>query len=112
MGKFKVFRDKSKGWRFRLVASNGECILASESYVSKRNVLRGIEAVKSNSRKFDRFVIHTKKRFFIFTYHWFTLVSRNGKVVGVSEIYSTKAGIRNGIQSVTLNAYGSEVEYV
>lgn len=46
-GTFEVFEDRAGGWRWRLVASNGEIIADSgESYRTKQGVKRGIESVK------------------------------------------------------------------
>lgn len=48
-GKFEWYTDKSGKFRFRLVASNGETIAASEAYSSKEACLNGIESVKKNA---------------------------------------------------------------
>ena len=47
--KFEIYVDKAGGFRFRLKASNGEPILASESYKSKAGCKNGIESVKKNA---------------------------------------------------------------
>lgn len=44
--KFEVYADKKGDFRFRLLASNGEPILASESYKAKSSAVAGCEAVK------------------------------------------------------------------
>ncbi len=49
MGKFEVYQDKAGEYRFRLKASNGEPIAASEGYSSKAACLKGIESVKKNA---------------------------------------------------------------
>jgi uncharacterized protein YegP (UPF0339 family) len=46
--KFQVFSDKIGEYRFRLIASNGEIIAASEGYLTKEGCLNGIEAVKKS----------------------------------------------------------------
>jgi uncharacterized protein YegP (UPF0339 family) len=46
--KFQVFSDKLGEYRFRLLASNGEIIAASEGYLTKEGCLNGIEAVKKS----------------------------------------------------------------
>lgn len=43
-GKFEYYEGKD-GWRWRLVAGNGEPIAAGEAYSSKRAVLDGIDRV-------------------------------------------------------------------
>ena len=47
--KFEVYADKKGEFRFRLKATNGEVILASEGYVKKASCLNGIESVRKNA---------------------------------------------------------------
>jgi len=46
--KYQVFSDITSEYRFRLIASNGEIIAASEGYQTKEGCLNGIAAVKSS----------------------------------------------------------------
>ena len=46
---FEVYLDKAGEYRFRLKATNGEPIAASEGYSSKAGCLNGIESVKKNA---------------------------------------------------------------
>ena len=48
-GHFEVFKDAAGKYRFRLKASNGEIIAASEGYNSKEACMAGIESVKNNA---------------------------------------------------------------
>jgi uncharacterized protein YegP (UPF0339 family) len=48
-GKFEVYKDKAGEFRFRLKASNGETIAASEGYKTKASALNGIESVQKNA---------------------------------------------------------------
>lgn len=48
--KFEIYNDKSGNFRFRLVATNGENILASQGYTRKDNCKRGIKAVIENCK--------------------------------------------------------------
>ncbi len=43
--KFEVYEDKGGSFRFRLIASNGEPILASQGYASKNGAENGCGAV-------------------------------------------------------------------
>jgi uncharacterized protein YegP (UPF0339 family) len=43
-GKFECYKDKAGEHRFRLKAGNGETILSSEGYSSKKNCDNGIES--------------------------------------------------------------------
>ena len=47
--KWEVYIDKAGEYRFRLCASNGENIAASEGYVRKDSVLNGIDSIRRNA---------------------------------------------------------------
>ena len=47
--KFEIYTDKAEEFRFRLKASNGEIILASEGYKAKASCKNGIESVVKNA---------------------------------------------------------------
>ena len=46
MPRFEVYRDKKGEWRYRLRASNGRIIAASEGYTRKDSVYRAVETLK------------------------------------------------------------------
>ena len=46
--KFEIYLDKKSEFRFRLKASNGEPILASEGYTAKNSCKKGIDSVCKN----------------------------------------------------------------
>lgn len=48
-GKFEVYQDKAGECRFRLKATNGQNILASEGYKTKASCMNGVESVKNNA---------------------------------------------------------------
>lgn len=50
MGIFVVSKRFNGGYQFYLKATNGQIILASETYSSKSSCLKGIEAVKESSK--------------------------------------------------------------
>ena len=47
--KFKLYQDKAGEFRFRLKATNGEIIAASQGYSSKSGCQNGIDSVKRNA---------------------------------------------------------------
>lgn len=47
--KYELYQDKSGEYRFRLKASNGEIIAASQGYTSKQSCKNGIESVAKNA---------------------------------------------------------------
>lgn len=105
MGKFIITQRVNKEYQFNLKAGNGEIILTSEGYVQKASCQKGIESVKVNSQdlsRYDKRVAKNGKDYFV-------LKARNGEIIGNSQMYSTKAGMENGIASVKSNAPTAEV---
>jgi uncharacterized protein YegP (UPF0339 family) len=47
--KFELFQDKNGGYRFNLLATNGQIIASSESYKTRRSAQAGIESVRKNA---------------------------------------------------------------
>lgn len=47
--KFEMYIDKAGEYRFRLKATNGQTIAASEGYSAKAGCLNGIDSVKRNA---------------------------------------------------------------
>ena len=54
--KFEVYEDKAGEFRFRLKATNGQIIAASEGYKAKASCLNGVESVKKNAPEAE--VVH------------------------------------------------------
>ncbi len=48
-GKFTVYLDKAKKYRFNLKAANGEIIAVGESYPDKKAALKGIASIVRNA---------------------------------------------------------------
>lgn len=106
MGKFVITKSSNGEYRFKLKAGNGEPILASEGYTSKANCQNGIESVKDNSQKDERY----EKKVSSNNKHYFNLKASNGQVIGTSEMYESAGGRDNGIASVKSNAPGAATE--
>lgn len=99
-GKFEIFEDKAGEFRFRLKAGNNEIILASEGYTTKTSCKNGIESVKSNAPsdiRYDRKDASNDQ-------YYFNLKAGNGEIIGTSQMYASKQGRENGIESVKKNA--------
>lgn len=99
-GKFEIYTDKAGEFRFRLKASNGQTILASEGYKAKAGCLNGVESVKKNAPNdalYERKETKAGKAMF-------NLKATNGQVIGTSESYESVASRDNGIESVKKNA--------
>jgi uncharacterized protein YegP (UPF0339 family) len=107
MGKFQLFQGKNSQYYFRLLATNGQIILASEGYTSKTGCTGGIESVKKNAPLDARYARKDGEGSFSFT-----LKAANGEVIGRSESYTTKAAREGGIESVKKNAPTAFIEEV
>jgi uncharacterized protein len=104
--KFTLFQGKDGQFYFKLIARNGEPILASEGYASKSGCMDGLNSVKINAVKDEHFkrLIAANGEFF------FTLMAENGEVIGKSETYKTQQGGNNGIETVRTAAPNAPVE--
>ena len=99
-GKFELYKDKRGEFRFRLKASNGQNILASEGYKQKSSATNGIESVKKNAAEDSRYESKdTKSGKYIFN-----LKAINGQIIGSSQSYESEKARDNGIESVKNNA--------
>ena len=47
--KFEIDKDVAGEFRFKLVATNGECIAVSQGYNAKDSALKGIESIRQNA---------------------------------------------------------------
>lgn len=105
IGRFEIFYDIAGQYRFRLVAGNGEIILASEGYVAKASALKGIASVRVNAQEEGQFKkLDSKDAQF-----YFNLVAKNNEVIGTSEMYRTVGNRAIGIFSVQRNAAAAEI---
>ena len=119
MGKF-VIREKNGKYSFRLKASNGEIIAASQMYKSLQTCKAGIKSVRSNApaanledQTKEGFAVQKHPKFEVYVDNAgefrFRLKAKNGQIVATGEGYKTKAGCMNGIESIRKNAPDAEV---
>lgn len=90
---------------FNLKAGNGEIILTSERYKQKASAENGIRSVQTNSADENRFEVRESTR----KEPYFVLKAANGEVIGRSEMYSSNAAMRNGIESVKKNGSSTDI---
>lgn len=95
-GVFEVYKDQKGEYRFRLRAPNGKVILQSEGYTSKTECMNGVESVKENASKMERYVTSVDKA----GKYRFKLVAANKQTIGTSEGYESEASMKGGIESV------------
>jgi uncharacterized protein len=92
-------------YRFNLKSANGEVILISETYDSKKGALDGIESVRKHATDVALFERKNSKR----SEPYFVLKGLNGQVIGMSEMYASEAACENGIASVRKNGPRAEL---
>ena len=114
MGKY-VIKTTKTGFVFNLKAGNNEVIGVSEVYSAEASCKKGIESVKKNApiakiedQTVADFEKVTNPKFEIYNdkagEFRFRLKAKNGEVILASEGYKSKAGCKNGIESVVKNA--------
>ena len=105
MAKFEIYKDKEGKFRFRLQANNGQNIIASQGYTTKKSCLNGIASVKKNSQNSANFErLRSKGRS-----HYFNLKAQNKLVIATSQMYSGSKAMEQGINSVKKNAIHAEI---
>ncbi len=119
MSKF-VVHNVNSGVKFNLLATNGQTIATSEVYNSKAACIKGIASVRMNApiaalenQTVEGWQAQGHPKFEMYTdkagEFRFRLKARNGKIIAVSEGYTTKAACENGIDSVRKNADVAEI---
>lgn len=105
MGKFVIIRATHGEHYFNLKAENSQIILTSQMYSSKPDCFNDIESVKDNCTDDSRY----ERKKSIDKKHYFVLKTSIGKIIGKSEMYTTKARMENGIESVKKHGINTKV---
>lgn len=105
MGKFVSKTATNGQYYFNLKAGNGQTILSSEMYTTKTACVNGIESVKTNAPKDERY----ERKASANGKYYFNLKASNGQVIGTSEMYETSTNRDIGIASVKANAPSASV---
>ena len=98
--KFVLKQAKNKKIYFNLLAPNGEIVLTSQMYASKATARKGVASVQANCKSAAQF----KEKQSTGNKHCFSLTAKNHQVIGNSQMYSSKAAMKNGIKSVMKTA--------
>ncbi len=104
-GKYELKDARGGKFNFNLKAGNGQIVLSSETYETKKSAEKGIESVRKNGPNEKRFEkkSSTKKQ------PYFVLKASNGEPIGRSEMYNTEASRDKGIASVMKNSAEAKV---
>lgn len=119
MGKY-VIKQAKTGPMFNLKAANGEIIGTSEIYSSADACRNGIASVTKNApiaaledQTKEGYKIESNPKFEIYQdkkgEYRFRLKAGNGQIILVGEGYVSKAGCKNGIDSIRRNAVDSKI---
>ena len=104
--KFEIFQsENNQKYYFRLKAKNGQVILSSQGYTNKASAKNGVQSVIKNAvddSNFERKQAKNGK------FH-FNLLAANKQIVGSSQMYASKSGMENGIESVKSNTVRAAV---
>ena len=104
--KFEIFKsEKNEKYYFNLKAKNGQIILSSQGYAQRAGAKNGIDSCRTNCG--DDSCYETKEAANGKVY--FNLLAKNSQVIGKSQMYASKSGMQNGIESVKTNAPDAEV---
>ncbi len=118
MGKF-IVKPTKNGFRFNLLATNGQVIAVSEDYSSEDACLSGIESVRSSclgpveDQTVENFEVLSHPKFEVYQdkagEFRFRLKARNGQIVATGESYKQLTGCLNGVDSIKRNAPDAEI---
>jgi uncharacterized protein YegP (UPF0339 family) len=104
-GKYEIYKDKKGEHRFRLKAGNGETILASEGYSSRKACDSGIASIQSNAASASQY----ERKEATNGKHYFVLKAKNHQVIGQSGMYESAASMETGIKSVMSNGPNAKI---
>lgn len=119
MGKF-VIKESKAGFRFNLVAANGETIAASQVYKTASGCKNGIASVQKNApvaavenQTVKDFKVEKNPKFEVYAdkagEFRFRLKATNGQIIAVGEGYKAIKSCMNGIASVKKNSIDAKI---
>ncbi len=120
MGKFVIARTKNNGFKFNLVAGNGEVIATSEVYTQKPKCKVGIASVVKNSdaeienQTVAGYETLSRPKYEVYKdkagEFRFRLIATNGRIIATGEGYKALDSCLNGIKSIKKNAPTATIE--
>lgn len=103
--KYEIKRARNQEFYFNLKAPNGEVILTSETYKTRRGAKNGIESVSKHGPDCLRYDMKMNRR----KQYYFLLKAPNRKIIGTSEAYTRAAKMEQGILAVMKHAANAKV---
>ena len=92
-GKYVITIDET-GYRFKLVASNGQSLIVSEAYTTEAGCRRGIDTIKRNVAAGQVKIDRDKHNLY-----FFTLVSKQNRILAQSASYKAKDSVTRASES-------------
>lgn len=103
---YELKKTSTGKFMFNLKAGNNEVILTSEVYEQKASATAGIESVRKNGTSDANYELKKSTS----NQPYFVLKAANQQVIGKSEMYSSDAAAKNGIESVKKNCVSTDVK--
>ncbi|MEM9074268.1 MAG: DUF1508 domain-containing protein [Myxococcota bacterium] len=94
--RFQVFQGADDRFYFSLYAGNGEIVLQSQGYSDEATAWNATFSVASNGVDEANYEINEASN----GGFYFNLVATNGRVIGTSEVYSTRSNAQRGCDGV------------
>ncbi len=91
----ELFKGESE-YHFNVIAANHQIILSSQGYQSRTSALSGLLSVMKNAEDEGQYKVLEAKN----GEYYFNLVAKNHKIIGTSEMYSTKSNAVRGTKAV------------
>lgn len=90
----EIKKEKENGYIFTLKAESGTTLLKSILFSDENKAAEVLRSLHSSTKKkFERKTNHTGE-------FLFNVKSKNGQLIGVSQLYSSEAGMENGIKNL------------
>jgi hypothetical protein len=96
--RFQVSESSDGRYHFNLHAANGEIVLSSQSYSTEASAFNGTFSVADSGLDIDNYDINQTSSA---NGYYFNLKASNGKIIGTSEVYSTKSNAKRAAESIT-----------
>lgn len=104
--KYQIFQGEDRQIRFRLKSRDCETLLVSHGYRNKHSTLRGIAYTMQQTQN-ERFF---SRRLSSNYQYYFVLKSKDGRILGTSEMFDSKACRENAIIAVKRAAKSAKVD--
>lgn len=104
---FKILLIKNKALvAFEFKTPNNQLLFTSNYYASKEQALAVIEAIKDNTHyKYERKTNVDGKFYFVIN-------ANNREIIGKSQVYSSEAGMENGINTMKKNIPSAAIKSI